>query len=125
MREICRLLKSRHVPVQIPHIPMQYWVIVSDHPQITLHVLYIDSIKPNKTRKDECVTLGKFIAEEIWPARLMEVFLKLVQCSKRHDDVLIVSCLCGVEPRLVYAGDEVSVQPRIKCVDVRFQMVRT
>lgn len=125
MRKVCGLLKPGYVPVQVPHVPMQDWIIVSDHTEITLHVLHIHGIKADKTWVYENITLCKFAAEKKWPTRIVQVFLELVQCSKCHDNILIIASLRWIEPGFIHTGDEMCIEPRIQCIDVGLEMVRT
>ena len=113
-----RLVESRHVPVQIPHPPVQVWVSASNVPDVALEMLDVDRVEPDERHIKPNVCFGDLVPKVKGSTGYGEVGLGSVERLEESPNVAHIGFLRGGKAGLVYAVVDFVVCPGVDLVDV-------
>ena len=121
--ELCRLMESRHVPIEVPEPSMDVGIATTDISNVAFEVLDIHRVEADDGRKEPHVSFGHILAPVEWSMfRLRQVFLDTIQRLEQLGDSLHVGRLRSRKARLVDAVVDVVVGPLVGLFDVLLQL---
>lgn len=113
--------KRRHVPIQLPHPPVQIRVPRPDIADIALEVLDVDGVEADDSRVQADVGLRDVGPVVVWPTVIRgvvgEMGFGVIERFEEGVDVFLVGFLGGGEAGFVHAVVDVVVGPIVGFVD--------
>ena len=117
MRELCRVLERRDIPIQMSQPLMDVWVSGSDVPDIRFKVLHVHYVESHDCGVEPNVRLRNVLSKIVGSFGFGEVLLNSIQGIEELHNRFCVSFFCCSEAGAVDAVVDVGICPFVRGFD--------
>lgn len=126
MFKVSFLLESWNLPIQELQPLVNVRVIVTNHSNVTLEMLYVNRVESDNCYKESDISFSESTSDQVLGTVqlvLLQDVLHFVEVSENVTALFLIHILGSSEPSLVYTVVDVIVDQLVDGVDPQFQII--